>query len=413
MKEPQILEKAKEAEVEFRPKVVVVTGANSGLGYEACRLFCREGHTVVLACRQLDAADKAASDLQIENPNCRTYVLQLDLASVVSIRQFVEEFRATREPLHVLVNNAGVGINLHHPDMLISEEGYELTLATNHLGHFLLTNLLLDDLKKTAAGGDEVRVVMLSSESHEHDVFNKSGVRGPKPVTAMDLENLMMEQEGTYNTAQAYKDSKAANIMFVYEMARRLEGSGVNINALCPGFIPRTNLLRNASAPSRFYNRYILDGVMRPFRKGATRRPEEGGQFIFELATDDKYKGVTGKYFKEGVEAQSSVETRDTDLQHKLWGLTMRLLNEADGRREAIEAKRKAEAAAILDEDDDGGAAAAAEEAEEAAPTEGQREEKGEADAKEAKETKDAAEDSSKTSANGSSVTEAVGNSIE
>ena len=202
-------------------KVIIVTGANSGIGYEAAKEFARKGAQTILACRSMDKAQAALAELQAEVPQAKAEIMELDLASLASVRQFAEAFKAKYDQLDVLVNNAGI--------MMVpygrTEDGFERQLGTNHLGHFALTGLLFDLLASTPGA----RVVNVSSGGHR---FGE-----------MDFDNLMFEEGEGYSPMGAYGRSKLANLLFTYELQRRFEALGVQAEALAahPG-VSETNL---------------------------------------------------------------------------------------------------------------------------------------------------------------------------
>lgn len=294
-----------------------MTGASSGLGFETARYLCEGGNDVILACRDEEKTNRAIAKIKQQNPNALATYMHLDLANLESVRKFVDEFHATGKQLNVLINNAGVALNFKDTKRQYTKDNFELTMGTNHLGPFLLTNLLLDDLKKTSSGGGDARIVVVTSSFHDPKACKKT--RNLQPV---DFENFFLFTDGSFNGIQAYKNSKAANIMFVSELAKRLGDSGVKVNAVCPGVVPGTDLLRNASGAQKLFARYILHGVLR-FAK-LTRSIPQGAASICALATDDKFKEVTGKYFKESVESTPSEEASNVELQSKLWDLSGR-----------------------------------------------------------------------------------------
>ncbi|XP_041563203.1 retinol dehydrogenase 13-like isoform X3 [Drosophila elegans] len=201
-------------------KVFIVTGANTGIGKETALEIARRGGTVYMACRDMNRCDRARKEIIKETNNQNVFSRELDLSSLESVRQFVAGFKKEQDKLHVLVNNAGV---MRCPKML-TKDGFEMQLGVNHIGHFLLTNLLLDVLKKSAPS----RIVVLSSLAH---------TRG-----AINLADLNSEK--SYDEGLAYSQSKLANVLFTRELAKRLEGSGVTVNALHPGVVD-TELARN------------------------------------------------------------------------------------------------------------------------------------------------------------------------
>ncbi|NJD57969.1 MAG: short-chain dehydrogenase [Anaerolineales bacterium] len=187
-------------------KVIIVTGANSGIGLEAAREFARKGATTILACRNMDKARAALKSILAEIPQARAEIMQLDLASLNSIRSFADEFKSRYDRLDVLVNNAGIMMVPYRQ----TEDGFEAQFGTNHLGHFALTGLLIDLLEKTPGS----RVVNISSGGHR--------------MGNMDFNNLLYRGGKGYSRISAYGRSKLANLLFTYELERRLERNGSN-----------------------------------------------------------------------------------------------------------------------------------------------------------------------------------------
>eukprot|EP00914_Ancora_sagittata_P019292 GHVO01038546.1.p1 GENE.GHVO01038546.1~~GHVO01038546.1.p1 ORF type:complete len:406 (+),score=118.01 GHVO01038546.1:49-1266(+) len=295
-------------------KVIIVTGANSGLGYEVARYLCEGGNDVILACRNEEKANKAIEKIKRTNPNALATYMQLDLASLESVRKFVDDFHETGKKLHVLMNNAGIMFNPKDIKKQYTSDNFEMTMGTNYLGPFLLTNLLLDDLKATGGDGGDSRIVMVSSGVHDPEASKG------KNLQPFDFENFFLFNDDKYNGLQAYKNSKAATIMFTYELAKKLEDTGVKINAVCPGNVPSTDLIRNSSGARKFVARFVYHGFLR-FTK-MTRTIAQGAAAISALATDEKFKEFNGKFVKEGAEAKSSEETMDEEKQKKLWELS-------------------------------------------------------------------------------------------
>lgn len=202
-------------------KVIIITGANSGIGYEAAKEFARKGAQIILACRNLDKAQFALSQIQAEITETKAEILKLDLANLKSIQQFVDSFKKKYDRLDILLNNAGIMMVPYGK----TEDGFENQFGTNHLGHFALTGLLIELLHKTPGA----RVVNISSNAHLFD--------------EMDFSNLMFEDGEGYLAQKAYGRSKLANLLFTYELQRRFEARGVNTIAVAahPG-ISNTNL---------------------------------------------------------------------------------------------------------------------------------------------------------------------------
>ncbi|XP_071102583.1 retinol dehydrogenase 13-like isoform X1 [Haliotis cracherodii] len=296
-------------------RVIIVTGANSGIGFEAAKYLCDGGNEVILACRNEEKGKAAVGKILKANPNALASFMQLDLAELSSVRQFAEEFHQSGRKLHGLVNNAGIYLWAKDTKRHFTKDNFELAMGTNHLGHFLLTNLLLDDLKKTGSDTGDSRIVVVSSMLHDGNFRNKN-------LPGLDIEDLFIGAAGKYSANLAYKNSKLANLLFTYELTKKLDGTGVTVNALCPGFIPSTDLGRHASAPMRFFTRYVLDGILR-FTK-VTRSTAQGAKAIVELATSEKLKGVSGKFYRDHAEAESSAESKNEELAQKLWEVSGR-----------------------------------------------------------------------------------------
>ncbi|MEL6308121.1 MAG: oxidoreductase [Chloroflexota bacterium] len=191
-------------------KVIIVTGANSGIGLESTREFARKGATVILACRNLSKADSAITDIKADIPDARLAIIQLDLASLASVRAFVSTFKAQYTRLDILLNNAGI-LWLPYGQ---TEDGFEQHFAVNHLGHFALTGLLLDYLLTT----DDARIVTVASHMH------RSG--------RLDWNNLVFDNGQDYTRFQVYARTKLANLLFAYELQRRLVAKGADTISL-------------------------------------------------------------------------------------------------------------------------------------------------------------------------------------
>ena len=201
-------------------KVVIVTGANSGIGFEAAKEFARKGAQTILACRSLDKAQAALSQIQAEIPNAPAKIMALDLADLDSVRAFAEAFQAKYNRLDILVNNAGIMM----PPYGKTVQGFETQIGVNHLGHFALTGLLLETLLQTP----QSRVVTVSSAAHS---FGQ-----------MDFDDLHWEDKA-YKPNGAYGQSKLANLLFTYELQRKLTAAGRDTLAVAahPGW-SETNL---------------------------------------------------------------------------------------------------------------------------------------------------------------------------
>ncbi|KFM76283.1 Retinol dehydrogenase 14, partial [Stegodyphus mimosarum] len=206
----------------MKNKTVIITGANSGIGKATALELAKRGAKVILACRDQEKAQKALIEIRSKSRSGVLKVLQLDFASFESIKKFAEEFLRSEDRLDVLVNNAGI----FQCPFMKTKDGYEMQFGVNHLGHFLLTKLLLDKLKESAPS----RIVVVSSS-----LYKKGEI---------DFENLNSEIK--YDKSQAYKNSKLANVLFSLELSRRLQGTGVSVYTVSPGMV-WTNLGRHVS----------------------------------------------------------------------------------------------------------------------------------------------------------------------
>lgn len=267
-------------------KVCVVTGASSGLGRAIAGGLARQGATVVLACRDMARGAAAQAQIQAASGNPKIELMPLDLAVQASVRAFAEEYRARHSRLNVLIHNAGVLVSRR----TLTPDGLETMFATNHLGPFLLTQLLLDALKTGALA----RVVTIT---------------GPAS-TSLHLDNL--QSEVMFHTVDAFAAARLCSQLCSFELARQLDGRGVTFNLINPGLV-RTNLLREAPAPVRWLWRL------------AAARPERAAQPVVRLASSRDLAGVTGRMFKRRREIEPPRAARDPDLRRAVWEASMRL----------------------------------------------------------------------------------------
>jgi len=269
-------------------RLVLVTGATSGIGAATAVGLAGMGATLALGVRDLKKGDAARKEIARETGNPPLEMPALDLASFRSIRSFAEAFNARHPRLDVLVNNAGIYTRDRH----VTEDGLEAQFQVNYLGPFLLTMLLMKALK----AGAPSRIVNVSSEAH----------RG----SSIDFEDLQGERG--YSGYRTYGRSKLAQILFTHELARHLQGTGVTVNALHPGVI-RTNLGKG-EYPRAF-------DAVRLFFKG----PVRGARTSLYVATAPALEGVTGKYFKNKREATSSPASNDDAAARRLWEASLDL----------------------------------------------------------------------------------------
>ncbi|KAI3822229.1 hypothetical protein L1987_09816 [Smallanthus sonchifolius] len=278
----------------------IVTGATSGIGAETARVLALRGVRVIMAVRNTEKGTKVKEMILKETPDAKVDVMELDLSSMASVRDFADKYLSASLPLHVLINNAGV----LSPQFKLSNEKIELHFATNHLGHFLLTNLLLETMKTTSyEHKTEGRIIIVSSEGHR---FTYSG-------TLSDYIN----NESSFSSVYAYGLSKLANILHANELARLLKEEGVNItaNSLHPGFID-TELFRGHNIFSVICNR-----ILRYFIKDVS----QGAATTCYLALNPKVKGVTGEFFSDSNLAKLSSRAKDQELAKELWEFSLSL----------------------------------------------------------------------------------------
>jgi NAD(P)-dependent dehydrogenase (short-subunit alcohol dehydrogenase family) len=274
-------------------KVCIVTGSNSGIGKETALALSNKGATVVMVVRDKERGEKAQSEIISKTGNNDTFVMICDLSSMDSIGKFVKEFTGKYDRLDVLINNAGAVFR----ERQTTVDGFERTLAVDYLGPFLLTHQLLPLLKSSAPS----RIINLASGLY------KSG--------KIDLDDLQSDKN--YKGMNAYSSAKLMVVMYTYELAKRLEGTGVTANAVLPGFV-RTNLGRNSG--SFLYALEYL--IVRPFQISA----EKGAETSVYLASSDEVEDVTGKCFSRMHETNTSQASYDQQTQKLLWDKTIELL---------------------------------------------------------------------------------------
>lgn len=296
-------------------KTFIVTGGNTGLGFECSSALAKDSSVlVIIACRDVQKGEQAA--LRVSEAKGHANALPLDLSKQGSIRTFVELFRKGQfPPLAGVVCNAGVQ-NVGAPAK--TEEGYEMTFAVNHLGHYLLTRLLLPDLAMNAS------ITFVSSGTH--DPQQKSGMPEPRYI---DAEAVAHDFEPGGNAGRRrYTTSKLCNIYCTYEYARRFAAASdprlqsIRVNAFDPGLMPATDLARTYSAPLRFVSRYILP-VLSLFISNV-HSPATSGRRLAQL-TSGSEGPVTGKYFSDGKEVLSSAASYDTQKALDLWNASAKM----------------------------------------------------------------------------------------
>jgi NAD(P)-dependent dehydrogenase (short-subunit alcohol dehydrogenase family) len=278
----------------------MVTGASSGIGREIALGLARRDATVFLVCRDAGRGRSAQEYIRQQSGNPEIHVLMADLSAQKQVRELAEKFTGEYGKLHLLVNNAGVIMGRR----ALTGDGIEMTFAVNYLACFLLTNLLLDALKQGAPS----RIVNLTTSLHR--------------MAKLDFDNLQGER--VYRRDEAYARSKLAVIIFTYELARRLEGTGVTANCVCPGAVG-TDIWSHSSR--------MIDSVFHALMKG----PAEGAALPLYLSCSGQADGVTGCYFQTkqhlritkvnvaGTMSKSSPVTYDREAAARLWEVSERL----------------------------------------------------------------------------------------
>ncbi|XP_022099436.1 retinol dehydrogenase 12-like [Acanthaster planci] len=282
-------------------KTVIITGANAGIGKETARDLARRGARVIMACRDVSKATSAREDIRGTTSRGQLVVRQLDLASLASVRAFADKIKEEEPRLHVLINSAGV---MMCPRQL-TEDGFEMHFGVNHLGHFLLTNLLLDLLKSSSPA----RVVNVSSIAHGSGKIHWDDVN----------------MTNTYDRFDAYGQSKLANMLFTRELSKRLEGTGVTANCLHPGVV-QTQLFRHIQAEKP-------DGVVGLAMSLINLAPGfffksaiEGAQTSIYSAVAEELTEISGMYFADCAPRMPSAVALNEEEARKLWTLSARLV---------------------------------------------------------------------------------------
>ena len=273
-------------------KVCLVTGANAGIGRSTAIGLARMGATVVMVCRNRERGETAQTEIADESGSQEVDLLIADLSSQGSVRKLARTFISRYSQLHVLINNAGA-ITRHRR---LTVDGIETQFAVNHLAPFLLTNLLLDTLKESAPS----RVVTVSSQVHSK--------------SPLDFDDLSSDRE--YTASQVYRKTKLANILFTYELARRLEGTGVTANCLHPGVIA-TKLLDD----------YMGGSHDAGFGSGESigDSPEEGAAAVRHVATSPDIGSISGKYIYDYAVRETAPITYDEEHAERLWDVSAEL----------------------------------------------------------------------------------------
>jgi len=273
--------------------ITLVTGANSGMGKATAMAFAEIGCHVVMLCRNEHKGKIVQQEIIIKSGNPQVDLLLCDFSNLTDVRKFASDFNNTYDRLDVLVNNAAI----ISTKRLETDDGYELQFGVNHLAPFLLTNLLLDKLKTSAPS----RIINVSSGAYKFGTLSFNDLHSEK----------------NYRTFKAYGQSKLANILFTYELSRRLQGSQVTVNCLHPGAVS-TNLGIDRETG---FGKTIVK-MLKPFFK----TPEEGAMTAIYLATSSEVEGVTGRYFEHLKQVTTKKQTHNEEIAARLWRVSEELV---------------------------------------------------------------------------------------
>ena len=272
-------------------RIAVITGTTHGIGAVTSRELAKSGYTVVMLCRDYDAAMLERQAILAQVPGATVHVVRCDLASLRSVREAARTVSREFERIALLINNAGIVSTLHR----MSTDGFELTFATNHLGPFLLTQLLLERI------ADDGRIVSVSSRVHYQGKLDLTRIADPK---------------ARYGSRAAYAQSKLANVLHTFALARRLAATRITVNCLHPGVVA-TNLLP----------RWLQ--LIKPLISPIMLDAERGARTTLYLALSDEVAGVSGRYFDENQVVQpAAAAANDLELQEALWQASERWVAE-------------------------------------------------------------------------------------
>lgn len=278
----------------MKGKTVLITGGTSGIGLATSKALAAKGANLVLLARNLKKAESVITQLSKENGNGALSCIEMDLANLKSVEKAIAEIKGKHPVVDVLINNAGGMFQ----ERLESADGYELTFAMNHLGHFVLTNGILENIKASEQG----RIINVSSAAHK--------------AAKWDFDDLMGEKN--WSSLASYGNAKLANIFFTKELARRLSDTPVTVNALHPGVV-------NTGFGGNFKGLWkVLLGLMRPFML----TPEKGAATSIYLASSPDVANVSGSYFVKRKEAESSSISHSEEHQKRLWEVSEELANQ-------------------------------------------------------------------------------------
>ncbi|XP_004624827.1 retinol dehydrogenase 11 [Octodon degus] len=277
--------------VQLPGKVAIVTGANTGIGKETAKELARRGARVYLACRDVQKGEAVAREIQAVTGNQQVLVRKLDLADTKCIRAFAKDFLEEEKHLHILINNAGVMMCPYSK----TADGFEMHIGVNHLGHFLLTHLLLEKLKESAPS----RIINVSSSGHL--------------LGRIQFHNLQGEK--FYHSGLAYCHSKLANVLFTRELARRLQGSGVTAYSVHPGTV-HSQLTRHSALMKCMW--WLFSYFI--------KTPQQGAQTSLHCALAEGLEALNGNHFSDCQVTWVSGQARNETIARRLWDVSCDLL---------------------------------------------------------------------------------------
>ncbi len=276
-----------------KSSVVLITGANSGMGKATSIELAKTGAVIVMLCRNSERGEEALKAVRTSSGNNSVELMLCDLGSLKSVRDFCSEFKSKYQRLNVLINNAGIILPGYHQ----TTDGYELQFGVNHLGHFLLTKELLSLLLAAAPA----RIINVASGAHK--------------IGKIHFEDVNLKKN--YTVWRAYAQSKLANILFTYELAKKLQGTGVTVNCLHPGAVATSMGINRDTGFGTFITR-----MLRPFFQTS----EKGSETAVYLAVSHDIEGISGKYFYRKKSVPSSKRSYDKIAAEKLWDLSEKIV---------------------------------------------------------------------------------------
>jgi retinol dehydrogenase-12 len=278
-------------------KTILITGATNGIGRASAEKLAQMGANIIIVGRSVSRCRDVVEGI-LRNQG-KAEFLSADLSSIAQVRQLARQFQDQYTRLDVLLNNAGAYFSRRQ----VSPDGFELTFALNHLSYFLITNLLLDILNETAVKYGEARIVNVASGAHFGGKIDFSDLQSNRAYSKMGFD--------------AYSNSKLANVLFTFELARRLQGTSVTVNALHPGFVASGFGLNNFQ---------LMRLAMKLLGRFALT-PEEGAQTSIYLASSPEVRAVSGKYFDKCKPVEAAPQAYDQEVQKKLWEISEQLVN--------------------------------------------------------------------------------------